>query len=36
MLIPGGIFQVTLEIWLLVKGLTPAGYDRARLTQADT
>ncbi|MQA77475.1 MAG: DUF4386 family protein [Streptosporangiales bacterium] len=34
LLIPGGIFEVTLAIWLLVKGFTPAAYDRARLTPA--
>jgi hypothetical protein len=27
LLIPGGIFEVTLAIWLLVKGFTPAAYD---------
>lgn len=26
LLIPGGIFEVTLAIWLLVKGFTPAAY----------
>ncbi len=27
LLIPGGLFEVTLAIWLLVKGFTPAAYD---------
>jgi hypothetical protein len=27
LLVPGGIFEVTFGIWLLVKGLTPAAYD---------
>jgi hypothetical protein len=35
LLIPGGIFEVTLAIWLLVKGLTPAAYDAAGVTRAD-
>ncbi len=26
-LIPGGIFEVTLAFWLLIKGFTPAAYD---------
>ena len=30
LLIPGGLFEVTLAIWLLVKGFTPAAYDAAR------
>jgi hypothetical protein len=34
LLIPGGIFEVTLAIWLLIKGFTPAAYDRSPLTQA--
>jgi hypothetical protein len=29
LLIPGGIFEVSLAIWLLVKGFTPAAYDGA-------
>lgn len=29
LLVPGGIFEVTLAIWLLVKGFTPAAYDGA-------
>jgi hypothetical protein len=29
LLIPGGLFEVTLAIWLLVKGFTPAAYDVA-------
>lgn len=32
---PGGIFEVTLAIWLLIKGFTPAAYDRSPATQAD-
>ena len=28
LLIPGGIFEVTLGIWLLVKGFRPAAYSR--------
>lgn len=35
LLIPGGIFEVTLAIWLLVKGFTPAAYDAAGATKAD-
>ena len=35
LLIPGGIFEVTLAIWLLVKGFTPAAYDTAGATRAD-
>ena len=27
LLIPGGIFEVTLAIWLLVKGFTPAAFE---------
>jgi uncharacterized protein DUF4386 len=34
LLIPGGIFEVTLAIWLLVKGFNPAAYDGLR-TPAD-
>ena len=30
LLIPGGIFEVTLAIWLLVKGFTPAAFDGVR------
>ena len=30
LLVPGGIFEVTLAIWLLVKGFTPAAYDGPR------
>lgn len=29
LLVPGGIFEVTLAIWLLVEGFTPAAYDGA-------
>ena len=35
LLIPGGIFEVTLAIWLLVKGFTPAAYDGIRVPDAD-
>jgi hypothetical protein len=35
LLIPGGIFEVTLAIWLLIKGFTPAAYDRSAVTQAE-
>jgi hypothetical protein len=35
LLIPGGIFEVTLAIWLLVKGFTPAAYEPAGATKAD-
>jgi hypothetical protein len=35
LLIPGGIFEVTLALWLLVKGFTPAAYDGVRVTYAD-
>ncbi len=34
LLIPGGLFEVTLAIWLLVKGFTPAAYDTAGETGA--
>jgi hypothetical protein len=34
LLIPGAIFEVTLAIWLLVKGFTPAAYDAAGATRA--
>jgi hypothetical protein len=27
LLIPGGVFEVTLALWLLIKGFTPAAYD---------
>jgi hypothetical protein len=27
LLIPGGIFELTLAVWLLTKGFTPAAYD---------
>lgn len=33
LLIPGGIFEVTLAIWLLIKGFTPAAYDPSPVTQ---
>ena len=36
LLIPGGIFEVTLAIWLLVKGFTPAAFDAAGATTVDT
>ena len=35
LLIPGGIFEVTLAFWLLIKGFTPAAYAPARSTPAD-
>ncbi|MPZ61915.1 MAG: DUF4386 family protein [Propionibacteriales bacterium] len=35
LLIPGGIFEVTLAIWLLIKGFTPAAYDGPPVTQID-
>ncbi len=35
LLIPGGIFEVTLGIWLLVTGFTPAAYDGAPVTKAE-
>jgi len=35
LLIPGGIFEVTLGIWLLVKGFAPAAYDGPRVAAAD-
>lgn len=35
LLIPGGVFEITLAIWLLVKGFAPAAYDRARPIHAD-
>jgi hypothetical protein len=35
LLITGGIFEVTLALWLLIKGFSPAAYDGARVTPAD-
>ena len=35
LLIPGGIFEVTLAIWLLVKGFTPAAFDAAGAATVD-
>jgi hypothetical protein len=35
LLIPGGIFEVTLAFWLIIKGFTPAAYEAARPTPAD-
>jgi hypothetical protein len=35
LLIPGGIFEVTLAIWLLIKGFTPAAYDGSAVTQTE-
>jgi uncharacterized protein DUF4386 len=35
LLIPGGIFEVTLAIWLLIKGFTPAAYNRSSIPQAE-
>ena len=35
LLIPGGIFEVTLAIWLLIKGFAPAAYDRSPVTRAE-
>ena len=32
LLIPGGIFEVTLAIWLLVKGFDPVAFDSHRTT----
>ncbi|WP_084152163.1 DUF4386 domain-containing protein [Nocardioides halotolerans] len=34
LLVPGAIFEVTLAIWLLVKGFTPAVFDDAGTTKA--
>ncbi len=34
LLVPGGIFEVTLAIWLLVKGFTPAAYGGPGTTRA--
>ncbi len=34
LLIPGGIFEVTLAVWLLVKGFTPAAYEGVPVTGA--
>jgi hypothetical protein len=36
LLIPGGIFEVTLAIWLLIKGFTPAAYDPSPVTPTRT
>jgi hypothetical protein len=33
LLIPGGLFEITLAIWLLVKGFTPAVFDTASATK---
>jgi len=35
LLIPGGIFEVTLAFWLIIMGFTPAAYGAARPTPAD-
>jgi len=35
LLIPGGIFEVTLAIWLLVKGFAPGAYDGPRVAAVD-
>ena len=35
LLVPGGIFEVTLAIWLLIKGFSPAAYDGPVATRAD-
>lgn len=35
LLIPGGIFELALAMWLLVKGFAPAVYGQARVRQAD-
>jgi hypothetical protein len=34
LLVPGGLFEVTLAFWLLVKGFTPAAYVAAGAAQA--
>lgn len=34
LLIPGGSFEVTLAIWLLVKGFAPAAYGEAAADRA--
>jgi hypothetical protein len=34
LLIPGAVFEVTLAIWLLVKGFTPAAYDAVGAAEA--
>jgi hypothetical protein len=33
LLIPGGLFEITLAIWLLIKGFTPATYNTADATK---
>ena len=35
LLVPGGIFEVTLAFWLLIKGFTPAAYDGPVATRVD-
>lgn len=35
LLVPGGVFEVTLAIWLLVKGFTPTAYDAGRPARVD-
>lgn len=35
LLIPGGIFEVMLALWLLMKGFTPAAYNAAGVTTTD-
>ncbi len=34
LLIPGGLFEVTLGVWLIVKGFTPTAYDGATVSGA--
>jgi hypothetical protein len=35
LLIPGGLFEVTLAFWLLIKGFSPAAYDRTHSPATD-
>ena len=35
LLVPGAVFELTLPVWLIVKGFTPAVYDEAHETGSD-
>jgi hypothetical protein len=34
--VPGGLFELILPIWLLAKGFTTSGHDRGRVAAIDT
>ena len=35
LLVPGGVFEVTLAVWLIVKGFSPAAYDAPGVAGGD-